>query len=286
MDFDLFKTVYDDHDQLKATQKHIEAVCKHQTILLENNNRICELCGELLSKDVSYERDWRFYGSQDTKHSQDPNRCHFRKMEEISIYRDVDKLGFSEKIVLYANQLYEEVTQKKIFRGNSRKGIIFACVFHSYKIHGVPLTCESLISIFNIRRKTALEGIKYVNLNAKKDSAFRNYQISEENIIMEIMDKFYATDDQKREIIRLYNNIRDKSALLNRSRPQSMAAGLVRYFIIKHGKHVPMSVFKSKVNLSELTINRIVKEITRILENPSIIEKKNGSQEEEEKISK
>jgi transcription initiation factor TFIIIB Brf1 subunit/transcription initiation factor TFIIB len=219
-----------------------------------------------LNKDVCYERDWRFYGTQDTKHNQDPNRCHFRKMEEISIIKDVDKLGFSEKIVLYANLLYEEVTKRKIFRGNSRKGIIFACIFHSYKIYGAPHSCESLISIFNIDRRIALKGLKYVNLNADKESMFRNYQISPENIILEIMEKFYATDEQKQEILRLYSQIKEKSALLNRSRPQSMAAGLVRYYILKNGKHVPMIEFKKKVGLSELTINRIVKEICRLLE--------------------
>lgn len=266
MDFDLFKTVYNDNTKITDKEDEVRDKCMHQKILLENNNRICESCGELLNKDVCYERDWRFYGTQDTKHSQDPNRCHFRKMDEISIFKDVDKLGFSEKIVLYANQLYEEVTQKKIFRGNSRKGIIFACIFHSYKINGVPHSCESLISIFNIDRRVALKGLKYVNLNANKESLFRNFQISAENIIIEIMEKFYATDEQKQEIIKLYNEIKDKSALLNRSRPQSMAAGLVRYFILKNGKNVPMSVFKVKVNLSELTINRIVKEIGRLLE--------------------
>lgn len=267
MNFDLFKTIYCEEDKKRKEDDEREEIkCLHQKILLENNNRICENCGELLNKEVCYERDWRFYGSHDTKHAQDPNRCHFRKTEEISIFKDVDKMGFSEKIVLYANQLYDEVTQKKIFRGNSRKGIIFACIFHSYKINGVPHSCESLITIFNIDRKIALKGLKYVNLNANKESLFRNYQISAENIIIEIMDKFYATEDQKQDIIQLYHQIKDKSALLNRSRPQSMAAGLVRYFILKHGKNVPMVVFKAKVNLSELTINRIVKEIIRLLD--------------------
>lgn len=268
MDFDLFKTIYDENISSKTTESNMEGetTCQHTNILLENNNRICENCGILINKDVCYEKDWRFYGNSDTKHTQDPSRCHFRKTDEISIFKDVDKLRCSEKIVLYANQLYEEVTQKKIFRGNSRKGIIFACIFHAYKIDGNPMSCESLISIFNIDRKVALKGLKHVNWNASKESIFRNYQISLENIIIEIMDKFYATDEHKTQVLNLYQEIKDRSALLNRSRPQSMAAGLVRYFIINSGKNVPMNVFKSKVNLSELTINRIVKEITRLVE--------------------
>ena len=89
----------------------------------------------------------------------------------------------------------------------------------------------------------------------------------QENLeIMEIMDKFYATAEQKEEVLELYKCIENKSSLLNRSRPQSVASGIVRYYILQKGKDVPIAVFKAKVNLSELTINRIVKEIERILE--------------------
>jgi hypothetical protein len=80
------------------------------------------------------------------------------------------------------------------------------------------------------------------------------------------MDKFYATKEQKDEILELYKQIENKSSLLNRSRPQSVASGIVRYYILKTNKNVPMNIFKTKVNLSELTINRIVKEIEKILD--------------------
>lgn len=266
MDFELFNIVYHQSASSRIpAASDSSSSCTHPNIFLENNNRTCANCGVLMTRDVSYEKDWRFYGNQDTKYSHDPNRCHFRKVEEASIFKDVNKLGFSHKIVLYANQLYEEVTKKKIFRGNSRKGIIFACIFHSYKINNVPHSCESLINVFQIDRKVALKGLKYVNLNASKDSIFRNFQISVENIIEEVLDKFYATDEHKAEVFALYDKIKDRSALLNRSRPQSMAAGLVRYFILQKGKNVPMSMFKSKVDLSELTINRVVNEVSRVV---------------------
>ena len=270
MDFKLFEEVYMSEEGSSTPKSNPITTspeeCQHPRILMENSHKICESCGILMNKDLSFEKEWRFYGLNDTKHHNDPNRCHLRKIEEVSIFKDVDKLGFSEKIILYANTIYEEVTQKKIYRGNSRRGIIFACIFHAYKMNDLPQSCESLIKVFGIERKIALKGLKYVNLNASKNSLFRHHYISPEDLINEIMDKFYATPEQKHEVLELYKRIENKSSLLNRSRPQSLSSGLVRYYIQKKGKDVPMSIFKSKVNLSELTINRIVKEIERIFE--------------------
>lgn len=267
-DFKIFEEAYTrEKERIDFEQNGVKETseCEHVNILLENSHKICENCGILLNKDLSFEKEWRFYGANDTKHHNDPNRCHYRKIDEVSIFKDVDKLGFSEKIILYANSLYEEVTQKRIYRGNSRRGIIFACIFHAYKMNELPQSCESLIQVFKIERKVALKGLKYVNLNAAKNSLFRHHYISPEDLILEIMDKFYATSDQKQEVIQLYKNIENKSSLLNRSRPKSIAAGVVRYYILQNRKDVPISLFKSKVDLSELTINRIVKEIERIL---------------------
>jgi transcription initiation factor TFIIIB Brf1 subunit/transcription initiation factor TFIIB len=240
--------------------------CTHKNITMENITKICVDCGVVIDKNLSYEKEWRYYGLMDTKHTSDPNRCNIRKIEDKSIFKDVEKMGFSDKIVNFANNIYEQVTHSKIFRGNTRKGIIFACIFQAYKSFNNPQSCEHLIEIFEINRKIALKGLKYVNLNISKDNNFKGFQINTEHLIKEILDKFSANDKQIEEVIEIYNYIKDKSVLLNRSRPQSVACGLVRYYTLKKNPEISMDYFRSKVNLSELTINKIVKEIFRILE--------------------
>jgi len=269
-EFKIFEEAYMKEKERKTyDDENRKDVCSHSNILMESSHKICSDCGELMTKDLNFEKEWRFYGMSDTKHQSDPNRCHYRKIAEVSIFKDVEKLGFSEKIILCANKLYEDVTQKQIFRGNSRKGIIFACIFHSYKMNEQPQSCESLIQVFQIEKKIALKGLKFVNLNAPKNSVFRHSHISPEDLILEILEKFNATVEHREEVLGLYKRIENKSELLNRSRPQSVASGIVRYYILKNGKDVSMNVFKAKVNLSELTINRIVKEIEKILEKES-----------------
>jgi transcription initiation factor TFIIIB Brf1 subunit/transcription initiation factor TFIIB len=251
-----------------------EKVCPHTSLMMEGCHKICEACGALMNKEISFEKDWRFYGNGDTRYQNDPNRCHGRKAEDITIFKDVDRLGFSEKIIMRANAIYEEVTQKKIYRGNSRRGIIFACIFHAYKLHGTPQSCESLMKVFTIERKVALKGLKYVHLNAAKHTLMRQHCICPEDLIVEIMDKFSGTPEQKHEILTMYRHVQNRSSLLNRSRPQSVASGMVRYYILYKGKDVPMHVFRGMVGLSELTIHRVAKEIQRVLEEKQSEKKK------------
>ena len=85
------------------------------------------------------------------------------------------------------------------------------------------------------------------------------------------MNKFEAPTDQINEVIELYKRVKNRSSVLNRSRPQSVASGLVRYYILLKGKDISMKDFRQKVHLSELTIERIAKEIARILKTPWVI---------------
>jgi transcription initiation factor TFIIIB Brf1 subunit/transcription initiation factor TFIIB len=157
MTYDFFKI------QTVPKEKEVKEECLHKNIILENVTKICTECGVVIDKDLSYDKEWRYYGMMDTKHSSDPNRCNIRKCEDKSIFKDVEKMGFSDKIVSFANGIYEQVTHSKIFRGNTRKGIIFACIFHSYKCFDNPQSCEHLIEIFEINRKIALKGLNCDN---------------------------------------------------------------------------------------------------------------------------
>ena len=173
-------------------------------------------------------------------------------------------MGFSDKILAKANEIYTQSTNGKIYRGNS-KIIVFASVFHAYKELENPQSCDNLLGIFGLERKVGLRGLKHVNLNAPKQVMLKVNYITPENLIKEIMNKFDASQDQIDEVIELYKKIKNKSSIINRSRPQSVASGLVRYYILIKNKNISMQ-FKQKVNLSELTINRICKEITTILQ--------------------
>jgi transcription initiation factor TFIIIB Brf1 subunit/transcription initiation factor TFIIB len=246
--------------------KNDNSLCKHKNISNENGSVLCFECGKELEKTLYQDKEWRYYGVSDSRRTSDPNRVHIRKIDDRSIYKDVENMGFSDKIIHLANQIYLQVTKGQILRGNSRKSVVFACTFHSFKIKENAQTHDKLIKIFNLNKKTALKGLKYVSLNAPKDSLIHTTYITPENIIEDIMDKFNAKEEQKKEVIDIYNKIKNKSSKINRSRPQSIAAGVVYFFICYKNIDVSIKHFAKKVELSELTILKIAKVVSEVLE--------------------
>ena len=254
-----------DEQKINKNDKNDIVECSHESVVTDGNNKICESCGAVLTKEYTFEKEWRYYGSMDTKHNTDPNRCNFRKTDEKTIYKEIEKLNIHTKIVTLANQLYDDVTKSKIYRGNTRKGIIFACVYHAYHLNNNPHSCEQLIQLFEINQKIALKGLKFVNLNLPQDYKMKlNSSIDIRVLIKEVMNQFNANQLQINEVLEIYNNIENRSSLLNRSRPQSVASGVVRFYIMKRNPSFSNEYFKQKIKLSDLTLSRIVKEIEKI----------------------
>ena len=135
-EFNLFDKLLQEYQSSKVNVEVNEKTvsCLHENTLNEKGITVCTDCGEEIETDISYNKEWRYYGQSDNKYTTDPNRVQARKSEEKTIFKDVENLGFSENIISKANKIYADVTQGKIFRGNTRKAIVFACIFHAYKL--------------------------------------------------------------------------------------------------------------------------------------------------------
>ncbi len=273
-DFSLFEELYQNIQRTDAassapssvascdSEEEEEVMCSCSDTVEEQGVLMCRGCG----REIQENKGNRWSGIEGGRGVSDPTRCQARKVDEKSIFKDVETYGFSPAIVHVANDIYIQVTDSKIYRGESRRGIIFSCIFHAFKLSGAPQSSDSLNSVFKLDRKVMLKGMKHVSLHAPKDSAFRRTYITPIEIIDETMTKPNATKEHKQEVNVLYDLVRNRSSMVNRSKPQSVAAGLVFYYITKQNKRVTMKDFTKLVGLSELTIQKLVKEIERILD--------------------
>ena len=266
-----YKNIVAIDDDSSDESGHESCHCCHSELVTENGVVSCLECGEEIRRTITHEKEWRYYGAADSKRSADPNRVQMRKSEERNIHKDVETMGFSETIVTKADELYTQVSKGQIYRGNSRKAIVFACIFHAYKMSDKHQTPENLIKLFGLNRKNGLKGLKIVNVNAPKDSLIHTTFITPVHLIHDIMDKFKATPAQKEEVIGFYDRIKNRSSKLNRSRPQSVAASLTYYWICTKKMDISLKDFSKKADLSELTIQKNAKEVAMVLGTPNIL---------------
>ena len=265
MSEDLFDDFIATGDTSSQNSKTAIVICPHTNTVESGASVLCVECGEEVDKTIVYDKEWRYYGHMDSKHKTDPTRCKSRKVDVRNIFKDVEGKIFDDNVVMMANDFYTRITNGNIHRGESRKGIVFSCVYYAYKQLGNPRACENLADIFKIERKTSLKGLKYFRLNIEQGTIKNTTQITPANLVTEIMDRFSATPEQKSEVIALYEKIKDRSSKINRSRPQSVASGLTYYWICNSKKRITLKEFVDEIGLSELTVIRIAKEIATII---------------------
>lgn len=268
--FDLFHVALKNYNEAagrsvtKSTKSTVSCKratrCSHAKVEVRSGISTCTDCGEILKRTMLHDREWRNYSDQ----KKDPTRVQLRKNDDRSIFKDVQGLGFSNKIISLANDLYSDVAKGNIYRGNCRRAIIFACVFHAYKSVGQPQTHEKLIKLFNLNRKAGLKGLKHVTLNSTSP-LLRGGHITPKHLVEDIMKSFSATKAQIEEVTRLYDHIKNRSSNLNRARPNSIASGLIYYWIQNSNINISLKEFAKKTSLSEITIAKISKEISSIL---------------------
>lgn len=241
-------------------------VCEHKNIINQEYSVICLNCGEVIQNIINHEKEWRFYGYSDSKRSSDPNRVQMRKDDTKNIRKDVENMDFSQSIIEEANKLYLQVVGDQIYRGNSRKSIIFACIFYAYKLKGNYQKPEYLRKIFNITKKSSLAGLRIVNTDAPENSPIHLSTDTTVHHIRDIMTtQFNSNKKQVAEVLLLYKKTLNRSSKLNRSRPQSVAASLVYFWICFRNVGIELSTFAEQVGLSELTIKKNAEEIRTIL---------------------
>lgn len=244
--------------------------CTHAITNSIQGTIICASCGLELYTNLSFEPEWRCFENSTV----DGTRCYIRRIEDKTIFKEVDGLGFPEDIVTDANKLYILVTEKKSRRGKFKKAVIFACIFNAYKKANIPETPESIGEKFKLNKKEITKGLINFNLELKNLKIDTNpLYIPSIVYIPDIMKRFNLGLNHVKNVEKIYNLINNKSELINHSTPQSVISGLIFfYFKLLHTQgigyvNVNSLDFSKIVGLSEITINKIARECNTLLGN-------------------
>jgi transcription initiation factor TFIIIB Brf1 subunit/transcription initiation factor TFIIB len=178
--------------------------------------------------------------------------------QEKSLFEDVRGLGLPDDVTLYANNIYQQITFEKIFRGNTRRGIICTCVFYAYNnLYPEKFCYGDVITMFKVENKVALKGLKLINSQIPHIAIVT----SPVTYIRNYMLKIRASDKQIASVIQLFHRM-ENHTFIDRPRPQSIAAAFI-YFWIKNTPTISLTLtsLSHETRVSRLTIERLEKDI-------------------------
>lgn len=280
-DFDVFEKLAEYEQQIESKSPKIEDItchvtpligsgCKHINVSTDCGITECLDCGEQISTVVSTES--KMFVSTDNRTMGDGNRCWAPTKKTKGIREDVKGLGFPDPVINKAEDIFKVVTEGNIFRVDKRKSIIVACLLEAYKILKIPITLETLLQ--RIPTENITVGTKLVETKIKKYDTERTRVTysSPEDSIRDIMAHWDSDPETLNRVIELYRSVDNQSQLLNRSRPRSVAAGVIYYYVLSTKRdNITLSAFSEVAKLSESTIQKIAREISAILKTKHVL---------------
>lgn len=244
--------------------------CEHLQSFHIDGMTICTGCGVKIDEDL-VDNENRYYGSMDTRYGSDPSRYNQRKSEERNLYADMDQLGFPQDIIERANTYYKKIIDNKIYRAGNRMSIVFACTYHAYMDIQEPRLPSELAAIFNIDKKGISNGLKTFSHIFRKRPE-KKY-IDAMDIIPKILMALQLDNSTiaiyKRDLNLIYQWLKTKSKSYNSGNPQTIAAGLVYYYLKLLNTNITRSDFAKVVKLSDITFIKISQDIHRMI-NPQL----------------
>lgn len=245
--------------------------CKHENARNDDTGVIvCTQCGLELDT-LDFDQEWRWYGTSDNRFSRDPSRCHSKRSSApgVKTVFNAHNVEISPVMLNLVEKKYQKVLQNegnKVCRGQGRESIVASCLFHVYQEFGEFRTAIYIRELFDIKQKNMSMGLtKYL----KAFPEARTNHITPEKLLPWIMKLTGIDRSHYRRIRAITRYVSAASTLVERSNPQSVAAAIVFFYLCLNPEYknelgMTKSVFASKAKLSDITVTKIVKEITAI----------------------
>lgn len=258
---------YEETDEINGEESEGVTECDHSQINHIDGMTICVGCGVKIDEDL-VDNENRYYGSMDTRYGSDPSRYNQRKCEERNLYSDMDPLGFPQDVIERANVYYKKIIDNKIYRAGNRMSIVFACTYHAYMDIQEPRPPSELAAIFNIDKKGISNGLKTFShiFRKRPDKKYIEAMDLVPKILVALQLDNNTITIYKKDLEYLYNWLKTKSKNYNSGNPQTIAAGMVYYYLKLLNTGIARSDYAKIVKLSDITFIKISQDIHRLVQ--------------------
>ena len=271
--------------------------CEHLSFIYESGITICESCGMEIKQRFLENKEWRD-SKEDMRNSNikyQDSMNFFKQIEEMGYSQDILD-GVSDTYSLLTSQkIYRGGMKNAIL-----VSCLYHVIKLNF-VKEKDVVFDDILKKFNcIDKKTLMKGLKIVNIKFSKDVNINKYVITTGDLIksylIKLNDKYckscqnkathsiknelfsthckehksenhvHTVEYQYKIITDLYEKLKSKSKIMLRSRSQSIASSIIYYYYttIKTDSTIfNIKEYISKINLSELTIHKLIKEFSK-----------------------
>lgn len=230
----------------------------------DDSTLTCPICGCLVER-ITFNPEWKSYAD-----GKDISRCKETSSPSASILKsffqgDLGKLVKIDIIRKETEAKYLQVTGNEMIRGKKRKAIAAACLLYAYHDHRDMRTAEEVRKMVGISKKDMSFGLTTYNV---KIPSHRSVSIRPKDLIKRIMIKIDLDLSLLPSIVEIADQVDTLDDVLSRSAPQSVAAAIVYFYIVRFYRSSPLvkkTVFSKKVDLSDITVSKLYKRIEELL---------------------
>lgn len=273
-----------------------------------NGNMTCASCGYVAEANMIDQRaEWNAINDPNSA-SKDPSRCgcpinpmlkkssmstmivsnrhHFMKrlhqqmsMDYVEraryhVFEAIAKVAgdighLPHNVIEQAKFYYKTLSERKLSRGNVRKGLIACCIFHACKAMNVPRSLKE-ISVITSVPTTVLNRTNKMFMKLMHDVS--GLEATEcKHLISRICNQLQFGKAYEYKVVRYALNIShaiQETGILDCKTPSAVSAGIIVYTADILGVELSKYHVSSLVDVSVVTINKIIKAIS---ENSTIL---------------
>jgi len=187
-----------------------------------------------------------------------------QKQQDKSIIKELKLLNIQENIKCRANEIFQEMitTTKK---GKKRHALIFYCVYNAYKERGEvvdPIMIANMLGLKKNAISKALTSFSDIGYEAPI------IIVNPVSLIAEYCGRIpYLNSSCIPDIEEFGRDIIEKAPELAEQYPQKIAAAIIQFYLEIGGQIVDKKKFSMLLNVSDVTINNVIKDIKIVYNN-------------------
>jgi len=181
---------------------------------------------------------------------------------EYGILAELNDFKFSEEIKFEISQIYQKATGGKSKKSGPRRAIIYCCIIYVCKERKIIFDTNEYQKKLDLKKKEINKAMKLL------DPIFGHQQveITINDILLTLIKIFNMQESCLPELLMIYNNCSMKSHFFNGAKSETLAAGIVYYYLNKYLDGFNPEAYFRQSTVSKESILLVHAEIKAIIE--------------------